>query len=438
MNNQVLPQSKLRNSLTNKFRFWLVYLTKPSDRISIEERSSSYLLNLMLVMIWPVICLTLLLLLSSSSSKGFLGQFSVVILVLSVFVVLSIFITNRLGFHKIAIVLLILYGEFAIMFNAIYGGTPHLEILFLILLPLISISLLRLSQTFLITIFALLTFFLFINRFSQEIPVELRNGLVLLFILESIIILFVAYWNHISEQQRLKLFVEHEKTVLMRELLSNISHDLKTPLSIINANLYLLRKFTDNEQAMSYIERSERQVWRLERSILDVLIISRLDNVNYSRTDLIDVQDIVDECLVNLASKAEQKNLEIKAVVAEPLPQLLGIQTDIFRLVENLVENAINYTPDGSKIEISLAEDNNELLFIVRDFGIGICPEDLSHIFDRFYRADQARSISTGGTGLGLAIVKRIVELHDGEIAVESIINQGTTFTVRLPFNVDA
>lgn len=221
----------------------------------------------------------------------------------------------------------------------------------------------------------------------------------------------------------------------MKDLLSNISHDLKTPLSVIASNLYLLKNVTDEEHSLRYIDRAERQVWRLEKSILDVMVISRLDTINRPLDNHIDMVKVVQDCLAILSGKIEKNNLRVELNVAEGLPVIQGSEPDIIRVVENLLENAINYTAKDGEISIKLGYDRHCLSFAVRDSGIGIDPENVEKIFERFYRADRARSISTGGTGLGLSIVKKIVEMHGGAVTVDSQLNQGTTFTVQLPLN---
>ena len=102
-------------------------------------------------------------------------------------------------------------------------------------------------------------------------------------------------------------------------------------------------------------------------------------------------------------------------------------------MVYNLIDNAVKYTPEGGAVTVTLTADSREAVLTVRDTGIGIPPEDIAHIFDRFYRVDKARSRATGGTGLGLSIVRQMVQLHGGEITVASESSQGSTFTVTLP-----
>ena len=129
---------------------------------------------------------------------------------------------------------------------------------------------------------------------------------------------------------------------------------------------------------------------------------------------------------------AVQKNLELKLTAAPPLI-LTGDEHLLKRMVLNLLDNAVKYTPEGGKICVELAGQNGHAQVVVRDTGIGISEKDQPHVFDRFYRVDKARSRALGGAGLGLSIVHWIVEAHGGTISVESNLGKGSKFTVKLP-----
>ncbi len=128
-----------------------------------------------------------------------------------------------------------------------------------------------------------------------------------------------------------------------------------------------------------------------------------------------------------------RKKLTLTLVLDDSVPALYGDREEIIRVLTNLIENAINYTSQGS-VSIHTDSQNGQARITITDSGIGISPENRDRIFERFYRTDEARRVEVGGTGLGLAIVKKIVEMHDGTITVQSEHGQGSTFTVRLPY----
>jgi len=236
-----------------------------------------------------------------------------------------------------------------------------------------------------------------------------------------------------AEQRQMELAIQTERVNLLEELISDVSHDLKTPLSIIATSSYLLRKNLPDEQLDRYIERIDYQRERLEKLIDALLTMSRLNQV----TDLDFAPTHIGTMLRDIHQQKQlrlsEKNLSLELTIQEGLPVIAASESELYRVFENLIENAIHYTPQGGSLVVVAQKQANGVAVSIRDTGIGIDEKDLPHIFDRFYRADKARSAETGGTGLGLAIVKKIVELHDGTVQVQSQPNAGSTFTIYLP-----
>ena len=141
---------------------------------------------------------------------------------------------------------------------------------------------------------------------------------------------------------------------------------------------------------------------------------------------------LTEEILRLLDPAAKQRNQTLSGEVEDGLT-LMGDQSKLHQILYNLTDNAIKYSPDGGTIHVSLQEDGQDLVWRVRDNGVGIPEEDQDHIFERFYRVDKARSRETGGTGLGLSIVRQLVTMHGGQITVESAPGEGSEFIVRLP-----
>jgi PAS domain S-box-containing protein len=238
-----------------------------------------------------------------------------------------------------------------------------------------------------------------------------------------------------AEQQRLELTVEKERVALLKEFIGNMSHDLKTPLTVIKTSLYLLERVTDPERQQSKMETIKQQVLLLEKLIEDVLTMSQLDHTPELLMASVDLNKLLLDVEHKLRPATEEKRLSTRMELDASLPLVLASESDLYRVMVNLVENAIKYTPESGSVAIRTRVDQTMVVTEVIDTGIGIGSEDLLRIFDRFFRANQARSVDIPGTGLGLAIVKRIVDMHNGSIEVDSTPGKGSVFRVLLPLN---
>jgi PAS domain S-box-containing protein len=239
----------------------------------------------------------------------------------------------------------------------------------------------------------------------------------------------------LNEQQAAELLAQSHTVEALRRFLTNVSHDLRTPLSVINTSLYLLRRKFDNPtSAMRHVDILEEQVTHLARIVEDLVEMTRLDD-QIVEFEFIPVHltNLVRDVLFSYESMAQSRGLTIEREVEGELPLIQADQMWLGRLVHNLVTNAVQYTPSGGTIWIKTALSGDGVMLTVRDNGIGIAAEDLPHIFDRFYRADSARPADKGGAGLGLAIVRKVVDAHGGGLNVESVPGEGSTFYVWLP-----
>jgi PAS domain S-box-containing protein len=236
-----------------------------------------------------------------------------------------------------------------------------------------------------------------------------------------------------AEQQRLELAVEKERVELLKEFIGNMSHDLKTPLTLIKTSLYLFERMSDPERQKQRMDAVHQQVLLLERLIEDILTMSQLDHTPELTLAGVDLNRVLHDVENKLRPAAETKQLQTLLELDQTAPPILANESELYRVMFNLIENAIKYTPNTGLITIRTRCDGKTVITEVVDTGIGIGADELPHIFDRFFRADRARTIDIPGTGLGLAIVKRIVEMHNGTIDVDSTLGQGSVFRVRLP-----
>jgi PAS domain S-box-containing protein len=235
-----------------------------------------------------------------------------------------------------------------------------------------------------------------------------------------------------AEQQSLDLAIERERVKLLREFVGDASHDLKTPLTTIQTSIYLMRKkYADLN--IPQIDVIETQVHHLADLVENLLTLSRLDAKSGFELQRKNVADFVEKTVVAFQPVAAHRDrvLELDIQAAYCVAQL--DDTELRRALSNLLNNAINYTPAAGRIRVRLYTTGEYVAIEVADTGIGISEQDLTRVFDRFYRADKSRRGQTGGTGLGLAITKKIVESHGGKVSVESTLNVGSTFTIWLP-----
>ena len=237
------------------------------------------------------------------------------------------------------------------------------------------------------------------------------------------------------DARTLELAAERERILVLQRLISDLSHDLRTPLTIINNSLYLLHKIPDPQKQQPHLERMEAQVLRLDKLLGELLQMAQLDQQGTDlELDQAELNSLMKTLLREYESIAIAKQVAIEFAPDGDVCFAYADTPILVRALVSLLENAVTYTPDGGRIVVRTStEENNQTLISVQDSGVGIKANDLPHIFERFYRADQARSTHTGGHGLGLSIALRIVEAHQGSIQVESAPNKGSRFTILLP-----
>jgi PAS domain S-box-containing protein len=229
-----------------------------------------------------------------------------------------------------------------------------------------------------------------------------------------------------------ELAVTQEREAILRDFLSTISHDLQTPLTVVRTNLHIIRKLNEQPKINEKLDRVEVQINRLAQMIGDILTVARLENIPVLTLSPAPLQTILDNTIISLQDEAKAKQITIAVTLDTSTVQIEADTSELQRAFTNLVQNAIKYTPDGGNVRIGTQHNNGSVFVEIADTGIGISAEDLPRIFDRFYRADNAKDFEKG-TGLGLAITKRIIELHAGTVVAVSQLGSGTTFKVQLP-----
>ena len=241
----------------------------------------------------------------------------------------------------------------------------------------------------------------------------------------------VAVLRDITEQKKLD--------DMRKEFVANVSHELRTPLTTVKSYTETLLDgaMEDREAAEDFLNIIDAEADRMSFLVKDLLQLSRFDNkqVELNFAD-VNVLDFISQSIKQNRIHAENKNQKL---FFEPCSENIFVKADrdrINQVLNNLLTNAVKYSPEGAEIRVFVTEDRKFVNICVKDTGIGIKKEDLGRIFERFYRVDKTRSRAMGGTGLGLAIAKEIMNVHKGELIAESVYGYGTTMTMRFRKNV--
>jgi two-component system sensor histidine kinase/response regulator len=237
------------------------------------------------------------------------------------------------------------------------------------------------------------------------------------------------------ELARAKAELEKLETVEGRFML-NMVHILRAPVAVLQNSLQLIRKgYVPPEEQPATLERVEQRAGELLTTLDDLLILAYLkEGVGLTKAETVSVADVLEEVLTTLKGQADQRGVILTVEVTDQ-PHVIANPDYIRSLWTHLTSNAIHYTPEGGQVTVSLRTDREQgqVIGAVSDTGIGVAAEDITRIFEDFYRTEEAKAIQETGTGLGLPIVQQVVEKYGGTIEVESAVGQGSTFRFTLP-----
>jgi len=219
-----------------------------------------------------------------------------------------------------------------------------------------------------------------------------------------------------------------------RDFVANISHELKTPIGALSLlSEAVLSAKNEPDSVEKFASRMQQEAKRLTELVQEIINLSRLqDSDPLQIAEPLLVSDLISEAVDQCQTTSEARNIGL-SVSEQSEVKVFGDRDQLLMAIHNLIENAINYSPENTKVSISTSIENEIVTISIADQGIGIPESELERIFERFYRVDPARSRETGGTGLGLSIVKHVAAKHGGEIRVWSSQNIGSTFALRLP-----
>ncbi|MDR0445611.1 MAG: cell wall metabolism sensor histidine kinase WalK [Oscillospiraceae bacterium] len=222
---------------------------------------------------------------------------------------------------------------------------------------------------------------------------------------------------------------------LRRDFVANVSHELRTPLTSIRSYAETMHDTPDlpDETRLEFLGVILNESDRMTKIVSDLLSLSRLDSGGGLKIEQFSLERSVREVYTAIAIAAERRGQSVELDLQFGMPDIMGDRARIEQVLMNIMTNAVKYTPEGGAVRVSCGASGRFAWVKISDTGVGIPPEDLPRVFDRFYRVDKARSRESGGTGLGLSIAKEITELHGGEITLKSVYGSGSTFTITLP-----
>ena len=270
--------------------------------------------------------------------------------------------------------------------------------------------------------------YIILGRYEQPLTLTFRN--------RKLIVQIIPFEN------RRQILVTHDATeterieMMRRDFIANASHELRTPLTVIVGFLEIAGTELDLDAATraAHIKLMTEQAHRMQHLIEDMLTLSRLESVDYPlRPEPVDIKKLMEQVLRDaraLSAGKHQVTMECAG------PDLLGSYDELYSAFGNLASNAVRYTPGGGTVHLAWQASANGPQFVVQDTGIGISPEHISRLTERFYRVDKSRSRETQGTGLGLAIVKHVLLRHGGTLSIKSEAGKGSSFIVNMPKSV--
>lgn len=241
-----------------------------------------------------------------------------------------------------------------------------------------------------------------------------------------------------AEKQALELAVEREKVRLLADFVRNISHDFRRPLALINTNLYLFQKDTQPEQKQHRLETIQAQSDYLTMLLEDLLTMAELDSIHTLELEPHDVSQVIAELRLLITDQAAQRQQHVQFQFPSSLPRIPLHRAYFTQALREILDNAFRYSHTGDTIYIRIEQQELWIVTEIRDTGTGIASKDLPHLFDHFYKANDARTSDQSGSGLGLSMAKRIIDLHRGKIEVQSQQQVGSNFRIYLPISESA
>lgn len=256
----------------------------------------------------------------------------------------------------------------------------------------------------------------------------------------SLVVVKSTYDHQLAHNKLRESYQKLEKYDILRaEFVRHVAHQLRSPAAAIKSCLkVVLDGYAPKEKQREMLERAEKRTGSLIHLVNELLDLATIEeSQKIKEIKKVELAQLLNKTVEFLKEKAKEKNINLTLQLLPPIPNIMANYEEIEWIITNLIDNAIKYTTTGGNVFI-IGEKNKDIKIIVKDTGIGIPKEDIPHIFDEFYRGENAKSYEKEGTGLGLAIAKRAVEKYGGQLEVISEIKKGTTFIIHLPASIIA
>jgi signal transduction histidine kinase len=299
---------------------------------------------------------------------------------------------------------------------------------------------LKLAAAYTLTTLAILALFniVVLDVFVKDLPVELEtfateqaesaleNALMIGNILILVVVAFVSYLLAGFALKPIEKSYKQQK-----KFVADAAHELRTPLAVMKTGAEAHIANVSEKEREKFIGDSIEEIDHLSTMVDDLLVLSKSDNLQKPAFEKVNLSKLANKLTQHMQVHAKQKNITLKTEI-ENACNISGNAAYLKRLLANLIQNAIDYNKPNGEVKVSLKKHGKKVELKVSDTGVGIGEQDLPHIFNRFYKADKARTGSSGA-GLGLSIVKEITEMHGGKIAIESELEKNTIVTISFP-----
>jgi len=320
-----------------------------------------------------------------------------------------------------------------VYFQAILTGPPYVYLVLLSIFPIYGTLLLYVRWNYLLALLSVLALVGFYVLFPSRMSVQTFLQWLSVFIMLEVVLLFFAAYMSRMETSQLRAQRNQERLGAMRDFIRNVSHDFRTPLTVIQSSTYLLLRLDDPAKRKRQAAQIDRMVERMEQMLNNTVLLARLQsttNIDHAPVNTNEVLEILRE---EFMGAAQEQDITLDMEIPPNLPTIDGDAELLLISLRHVLENALRYTDHGGSVWVSAQTTGKGLSISIADSGMGIPHDQLEKIFEPMYRTDTARAMDTGGTGVGLSIAKLVVELHGGRIHVTSEEGVGSQFTLELP-----
>lgn len=363
----------------------------------------------------------------------------VIIALTSAVLLCLIFYLAQRGLFRLSTWGLFLLALGCVLAVAIQSDPPHLEILYLVIIPMLATLFFGVRMTLVFSFLSLVIMRVFMQ--VEQVPAPVVTDVTWLFLVVCVFFFFLLHQRHLlerdrncSEAQRIALEAEREQTRLIHDFMRGAAHDLRTPLTILNTTLYLLEKTQDSEIAATRRATMQQMLKRMETMLDTMFLMVRVESGALPDPQPVDIRAVIEQAARRVKPAADRRGIALELRFETALLHTDGHAEELELALMHVINNAVQYSRPGGEVRVRAYQDEQSALVIdVIDDGIGIAPEHLPHIFERFYRVDQHRPIDESHAGLGLALTRQITERHGGTISAESTVGQGSLFRLRLP-----